>query len=414
MYRRKADYLFKRPGSDNWWLRLQYPSVMARRPLQKSLRTQDRYEAEIRALPMIQAHKLDVYEAKNKRAETFKLTARRKWPLGESVLADGTRIISTEWSALMLKDGTLIGETRDQWDTDLNPRFDPVAFRDEAIRDSRKIETGDDTAILEAYLALKKRNIYYEREARDTWALFKRLVEGKALKSCTREDGRKLIAHLQGEGDKAATIVKKLNYLSAAVNHAIGEGVLSFNPFAKIAPPIDDATRRVPYEDDDMERVALALPSFDPESRLLWVLLASTGMRLGEAFHITSERVEKGIRYVEIGSKNEQSKRRLPLPEVVLPLLPERIIGPIFASNAKNLGRVLQRLVRKAGADGKGKVLHSLRHRAKDRMRAEQCPIAVQYELFGHEEKTVAAGYGHGSPMSVLKPWIDKIIGEGS
>nr|WP_281435349.1 tyrosine-type recombinase/integrase [Methylobacterium sp. SD274] len=163
-----------------------------------------------------------------------------------------------------------------------------------------------------------------------------------------------------------------------------------------------------------MERVALALPSFDPESRLLWVLLASTGMRLGEAFHITSERVEKGIRYVEIGSKNEQSKRRLPLPEVVLPLLPERIIGPIFASNAKNLGRVLQRLVRKAGADGKGKVLHSLRHRAKDRMRAEQCPIAVQYELFGHEEKTVAAGYGHGSPMSVLKPWIDKIIGEGS
>jgi integrase len=52
---------------------------------------------------------------------------------------------------------------------------------------------------------------------------------------------------------------------------------------------------------------------------------------------------------------------------------------------------------------------HSLRHRAKDRLRAEGCPLDIQYELLGHETKTVASGYGHGSPVPLLRKWIDKV-----
>ena len=33
----------------------------------------------------------------------------------------------------------------------------------------------------------------------------------------------------------------------------------------------------------------------------------------------------------------------------------------------------------------------------------------VQYELLGHEDTTVAAGYGKGSPVPMLRKWIDKI-----
>ena len=33
---------------------------------------------------------------------------------------------------------------------------------------------------------------YYEREARDTWALFRSLCD-KPLKDCDRDDGRKLV-----------------------------------------------------------------------------------------------------------------------------------------------------------------------------------------------------------------------------
>jgi hypothetical protein len=45
---------------------------------------------------------------------------------------------------------------------------------------------------------------------------------------------------------------------------------------------------------------------------------------------------------------------------------------------------------------------------AKDRLLAAGCPLDVQYELLGHETKTVTSGYGRGSPMPVLRT-CDKI-----
>jgi hypothetical protein len=61
------------------------------------------------------------------------------------------------------------------------------------------------------------------------------------------------------------------------------------------------------------------------------------------------------------------------------------------------------------GIIDKRKVVHSLRHRAQDRLRAAGCPQDVRWELLGHERKTVAEDYGKGSPVPLLKRWIDKI-----
>jgi hypothetical protein len=44
------------------------------------------------------------------------------------------------------------------------------------------------------------------------------------------------------------------------------------------------------------------------------------------------------------------------------------------------------------------KVVHSLRHRAQDRLRSAGCPEDVRWAILGHEEKTVAKGYGKGFP----------------
>jgi hypothetical protein len=44
-----------------------------------------------------------------------------------------------------------------------------------------------------------------------------------------------------------------------------------------------------------------------------------------------------------------------------------------------------------------------------DRLRAAGCPEDVRWALLGHEEKTVAAGYGEGFPVPLLRKWIDKI-----
>jgi len=142
-------------------------------------------------------------------------------------------------------------------------------------------------------------------------------------------------------------------------------------------------------------------------------LLAATGMRLSEAFEIDSEMKERGVRYVMVGKKTEHSLRRVPLPNSVLPYLPKAIKGPLFVSKhadppdmaSKRLGKFLDDI----GITDPRKVVHSLRHRAQDRLRAAGCPEDIPWAILGHEEKTVAAGYGEGFPVPTLREWIDKI-----
>src|SRR5258706_16083045 len=55
---RKTDYLFQRPGSAHWYVKLQSPGGR----IEKSLGTSDRAQAEILASPFIQAHKVRLLE----------------------------------------------------------------------------------------------------------------------------------------------------------------------------------------------------------------------------------------------------------------------------------------------------------------------------------------------------------------
>jgi integrase len=242
------------------------------------------------------------------------------------------------------------------------------------------------------------------------WALFKRLTENKPLKDCTRDDGRKLVAHFQAEGLKSATIQKKLIWLNSAVNLAIKEGRFkSINPFSSIAPDGDDEMERLPLSDADVKACKQNLHRLDDADALLMRLLGATGMRLSEAFQIEGESKEHGVRYVFVGSKTEASKRRVPLPALVLPYLPKSIKGPLFTGSAPAASKRLNRFLNDCGIVDPRKVVHSLRHRAQDRLRAAGCPQDVRWALLGHEEKTVAAGYGEGFPVKMLKEWIDKI-----
>jgi hypothetical protein len=42
-------------------------------------------------------------------------------------------------------------------------------------------------------------------------------------------------------------------------------------------------------------------------------------------------------------------------------------------------------------------------------LRAVGCPEDIRHELLGHEEITIAGGYGKGSPVPLLKRWLDKV-----
>jgi integrase len=415
---RKTDYLFQRPGSRNWWIKLQSPGNR----VEKSLGTRDKKEAEIIALPMVAHHKAALLAARPRIETVWRYEYEPSADMQDA--SNGERVLA---SATELKfyglDGKLLRTTSNGGPAsqivNLQHRLGipfPVGERMIGVitKEARAKPKTDDDKVLETYIEHRKITGYIEREARDVWALFKTLTDGKPLKDCDRDDGRKLVAHFEAQGLKSATIEKKIAWLNAAVNLAIREGRLKFNPFASIVPRVRDKTRRLPLADADMKAIKRNLARLDEADQLLVRLLASTGMRLSEAFEIDGEEKERGVRYVIVGKKTEQSLRRVPLPAAVLPNLPKSIKGPLFdrsknADPSDAASKRLNRFLDDCGIVDKRKVIHSFRHRAQDRLRAAECPEDIRWSILGHEEETVADSYGTGFSVPQLKKWIDKI-----
>src|ERR1700733_9038172 len=289
-----------------------------------------------------------------------------------------------------------------------------IVFKEETPSRVRP-KTADD-AILDTYLTHRRITGYNEREARDVWASFKSLTDNKPLKDCNRDDGRLLVKHFLEQKLAIKTIEKKIAWLNAAVNLATSEGRhKSINPFSSIIPEDKDKSRRrLPLSDADVKQIKRNLDRLDKPDQLLVCLLASTGMRISEAFEIDGEDKERGVRYVMIGKKTAQSLRRVPLPAAVLPYLPKAIKGPLFdrtknADPSDAASKRLNRFLDDIGITDPRKVVHSLRHRAQDRLRAAECPEDIRWSILGHEEETVADSYGTGFSVPQLKKWIDKI-----
>ncbi|MGB7098594.1 MAG: tyrosine-type recombinase/integrase, partial [Xanthobacteraceae bacterium] len=188
---------------------------------------------------------------------------------------------------------------------------------------------------------------------------------------------------------------------------------LKFNPFAGVVPERNDKMKRLPLSDTDMRTIKRNLSRLGKSDQLLLRTLGATGMRLSEAFEIKGEDKERGVRYCIIGAKTPQSLRRVPFPEAALPYLPKKIAGSLFTRDAADpegaASKILNRFLDDIGIDDPRKAIHSLRHRAQDRLRAAGCREDVRWAILGHEQETVAAGYGEGFPVPMLKKWIDKI-----
>ena len=408
-----CSHVFKRTGSDNWWIRLRSPT----KATEKSLGTSDARQAEIAALPMIGAHKAALLLAKPHVETTFE----REFEPGLHTGLNGERIYATDRELHYLDESPVriepngfaarrIVGARQSATAEFN-MFD-AAYAERPVMPKRKT-AGDDDDLLDTYIAQARKGRgladHQAKEARDTLALFKEVTKGMAIKDATRADGRRIVDHLKGLGLKSATIQKRMGWLVAATKFAIDEGNLKFNPFSGVAKKGDDSDRRLPLSDDDMVLIRENMHRLDKRNQLLFRILACTGMRLSEALSIKEEMTEGGCRYVRVGTKNEQSLRHVPLPQDVLPYLPEKITGPLFTGTALAASKRFSLFLDKCGIVDPNKTTHSLRHRAADKLRAAECPTDIRYALLGHEKKTIADGYGSGFAVPVLRKWIDKI-----
>jgi integrase len=417
--RTRRDYIFQRAGSANWWIKLRSGG----KRVERSLGTPDKHQAEILAFDFIKAHKAALLAAKPSLTRAW----LRAYEPGLRTTLDGRRLIATETELQYLDDAGNIVERKpngrmgykghgDLWGRKLVRAIQ----ESNGERPTLAVKSADD-AILETYLRHGHGKVARPiigadaKEARDLWATFRQVTGNRALKDCTRADGRALVEHLQGTGLKSASIVRKVGRLRAACALAVEDGKLERNPFMGVAKRGDDKLIREPFDDADMAVMATNLHRLSDPDQLLLRVLASTGMRLSEPFEIGAaghaDKTESGVRYVIVGSKTETSRRRVPLPADLLPHLPARINAPLFTGKPGHAGKRLGRFLKAIGVGTPAKPLHALRHRAQDRLRAAGCPEDIRHALLGHDTVTVADSYGRGFPVAILKQWADKIGG---
>ena len=100
-----------------------------------------------------------------------------------------------------------------------------------------------------------------------------------------------------------------------------------------------------------------------------------------------------------------------------LELLQKHRIGkddgePLFGDYARPRGNdaasaMLMKRLRQTISDPKV-TSHSLRHRMKDKLRNTGCPEAISKAILGHSENSVAANYGSGYAIEVMRGHMEK------
>ncbi len=406
-------YLFKRKGSENWYVRLQPPG---RSVIEKSLGTSDLKLAEVAALPLIREHKAYMIA----RRPTITPFWDRAYEPGLRVINGEQAIVTDREVQFLDASGNIVRREPNGGPAELlrpAPANGVPSFKayDDAKRPAVAVKTGDD-ALLEIYLSHNGITGLREKQARDIWHIFKTVCK-KPIAKCTKDDGRAIIAYLEADGEiKSATLRRRMVPLVALTNLAIAEGKLTFNPFQGCIPEREDEEEREAFSDDDMKLIRANLHKLDANDQLLVRILATTGVRRGEAFEIDHEETENGIRFVTIGTKTAASVRRVSFPKALLPHLPKKISGQLITGRMDTAGKRLKKWLHEIGITDDDKVpMHSFRHRAAKRMRAAGIPEDVREAIGGwaNGKKKTSRKYGNkngaGYPLKVLKAAIDTI-----
>ena len=235
-----------------------------------------------------------------------------------------------------------------------------------------------------------------------------------------------------------ATIEVVYRYLSAVFRAAVADRMLNASPCVGIKLPKIDHKRVVPLTVEQVENLAAAMPD---RYRALVVLGAGTGLRQGEAFGLTVDRVNFLGRKLTVDRqlvlmpgrgpefappKTDASNRVVPLPETVAEALAAHLAkwpagedGLLFTNDR---GEPIQRPrfsefwrpAREAVGLPKDRTFHDLRHFYASLLIRHGESVKVVQERLGHASAAETLNtYSHLWPDSEdrTRAAVDEVLG---
>ena len=244
------------------------------------------------------------------------------------------------------------------------------------------------------------------------------------LTNITRQDANDLRDHLLTRVSPNSA-VRMLGVVRTAINHVIVEHSLTIpNVFTNLKIKGAGATKhdRLPLSDNQVITLEAAF-SKDDTAWALYVTLRDTGARVSEVSGLRVKDCDLEQQCLHLiatpwrSLKTNNSERSVPLSHAATAALAKLAQGkdpeaPLFPNYAKDRGAdscsaMLMKRLRSVITDKK-LTMHSLRHRMKDKLRNTGCPEAISLAILGHSTNTVAANYGSGYALEVMREHMEK------
>ena len=234
------------------------------------------------------------------------------------------------------------------------------------------------------------------------------------------------VVQLQKQGNKTATIRRRINCLSAILNYAYAElDVDKRNPFSRlfIKGEDQDAHRRGTFTLEQLRQGYDYALSSGSQIKLLMPLLGETGCRLAEIVGLELDDIDmqNGIIHIRPNRirrlKTPSSTRTLPLVgyakeamELALHEADDQHLFPRYIKDgtcrATHSSNALGKWLKKDF----GLTAHSLRHTFRDRLRASGCPLELMDQIGGWSSVgTIGSKYGKGYDVEVVKEQLNTI-----
>ena len=218
--------------------------------------------------------------------------------------------------------------------------------------------------------------------------------------STTALDG--YVEALQARGNSDGTINRKLAALSKMMAVAIERGGLSSKPHF---PRRRESQGRIRFLTDAEERRVITL--FRQWNCMGYadavMVLADTGLRLGELLRLEHRDVDLKARLLTVWQTKTGQPRTVPMTTRVHDILISVGQGRCFLINEDAFRHAWDRARGLMGlTDDKGFVIHALRHTCASRLVQRGVNLKVIQEWLGHKSLAMTMRYAHLSPTNLL------------